>query len=160
MKICLMYTARHCQDLSVPFPWLTWYSFAISKCRNFWWIYLAVSMIQSSKMSGSSEPQIYVSPVEIQHYFSNELIHFPDIGSLKYNNGFFFFYIIALLHCSFQIQGYIDSRKLIWLSHYMLPHAYILYVKSYGRGIPPILKLGCNFTMTFYFILSCYLLQK
>ena len=65
-KRCLMYTAWYCQDLSFPFSWLTWYSFAISKCRNFWLICLSVSMIQNSKMSRSSEPHNYLSPVQIK----------------------------------------------------------------------------------------------
>jgi len=47
-------------------------------------------MIQNSKMSRSSEPRNYLSPVQIQHYFSNELIHFTNIRSLKYQNELFF----------------------------------------------------------------------
>jgi hypothetical protein len=143
-KSCLMYTAQHCQDLSFPFPRLTWYSFAIGKCRNFWWICLSESMIQNSKMSGSSEPQIYLSPVKIQHYFSNELIHF-DIQSLKYHNVLFFY-----IRKSTAASGFMVTDK-----HYMLPCAYILYAKSYGRVMTSNFKVRRQFynEILLYFVL-------
>jgi len=83
---------------------------------------MSVSMIKNSKMSGSSEPQVYLSPVKIQHYFSNEFTSQTyDPWNITTD---YFFYIR---------KSTAASRFIFTDKHYMLPQAYILYVKSYGR---------------------------
>lgn len=102
-------------------------------------------MTQNSKMSGSSELQIYLSPVKIQHYFSNELIHFRDKRSLKYQNRLFFYIR----------KSTAASRFMVTDKHYMLPYTYILYVKSYGRVMTSNFKVRLQFynEILLYFVL-------
>lgn len=102
-------------------------------------------MIQNSKMSGSLEPQIYLSPVKIQHHFSNELIRFTDIRSLKYHNGLFFY----------TRKSTAASRFMVTDKHYMLPHAYILCDKNYGIVMTSNFKVRLQFynEMLLYFVL-------
>lgn len=45
---------------------------------------------QNYKVSCSQVPQVYLTPVEIQHYLSVTLIHSKEVGFLKASTGLFF----------------------------------------------------------------------